>query len=205
MKKGTIILIVVLAFVAVSILLVLVGAGYFVGKANEMVRKQETVKTAWSQVENVYQRRFDLIPNLVEVVKGYAKHERETFEAVTNARAKMGGMVNIPQEAINNPELMRKYAEAQTGLGSALQRLMVVSEQYPELKANENFKDLQAQLEGTENRITVERRRYNEVVQEYNIYIRIFPNSIVAGIRGFKPAELFKMDEAAAKAPQVKF
>jgi LemA protein len=192
-KKGTIVLVVLLA------------GWFYIGRGNEMIRKQEQVKTAWGQVQNVYQRRFDLIPNLVEVVKGYAKHEKETFEAVTNARAKMGGMVNIPPEAINNPEMMQKYAAAQGSIGAALQRLMVVAEQYPELKANENFRDLQAQLEGTENRIAVERRSYNETVQAYNIYVRVFPNNIVAGMKGFKPAELFKADEAAQKAPQVKF
>jgi LemA protein len=175
------------------------------GMYNKMVALDEQVKAALSQVENVYQRRFDLIPNLVETVKGYAAHEKETFQAVTEARAKLGGTVKIDENVIKNPEMMKKYQEAQAGLGAALQRLMVVAERYPDLKANQNFRDLQAQLEGTENRIAVERRRFNEVVREYNTYIRRFPNNFMSRIFKFERAEFFKMDEGAQKAPEVKF
>jgi LemA protein len=175
------------------------------GMYNKMVALDEAVKAAWSQVENVYQRRFDLIPNLVETVKGYAAHEKETFQAVTEARAKLGGTVKIDKSVINNPEMMKKYQQAQAGLGAALQRLMVVAERYPDLKANQNFRDLQAQLEGTENRIAVERRRFNTAVQAYNTYIRKFPNNLFSNIFSFERAEFFKMEEAAKKAPKVKF
>ncbi|HBE03918.1 MAG: LemA family protein [Spirochaetes bacterium GWF1_41_5] len=175
------------------------------GMYNSMVSSDETVKASWSEVENQYQRRYDLIPNLVEVVKKYASHEKETLQAVTEARSRMGGVVNIPKDAVNNPEIMAKYRDAQASLGSALQRLMMVSENYPQLKANENFRDLQIQLEGTENRVTVARNRYNSSVLEHNKNVRSFPKVLFANMMGFKTAESFKMEEAAATAPKVKF
>ena len=205
MKKGTLALIIVGALFAVILLVVLIGAWFVIGKGNQMIRLDEGLKAAWGQVENQYQRRYDLIPNLVEIVKGYAKHEKETLMGVTQARAKMGGMLNLPPEALKNPAMMEKYRQAQQSLGGALSRLMMLQERYPDLKANQNFRDLQAQLEGTENRIAVERRRYNESVKTYNTYIRVFPNSIVAGMKGFTPAELFKMDAGAKEAPKIKF
>lgn len=174
-------------------------------KYNSMVSMDEEVKAAWAQVENQYQRRYDLIPNLVETVKGYAEHEQETFQAVTEARAKVGGVINLPPEAVNDPAMIAQFQQAQASLTSALQRLMVVVEQYPDLKANQNFLDLQAQLEGTENRVSVERRRYNETVKKYNVLVRQFPNNIWASIFNFDQAELFEMEEAAATAPKVEF
>ena len=187
--------------VIISIILVVYGIGSY----NRMVKLDEAVKEKWSQVENVYQRRLDLIPNLVETVKGYAAHEKETFQAVTEARAKAGGTVKLGPETLNNPELFQKFQQAQTALSSALQRLMVVVERYPELKANENFLRFQSQLEGTENRITVERRRFNEVARQYNIYIKQFPKVILARMFGFNEKPYFKAQEGADTAPKVKF
>ena len=175
--------------------------GLFVGRYNTMVSMDEGVKTAWGQVENQYQRRFDLIPNLVNTVKGYAAHEKETFLAVTEARSKVGQMKVSPQDT----QSFGKFVQAQQGLSSALSRLMVVVEKYPDLKANQNFLDLQAQLEGTENRIATERMRYNETVKIFNIYIRKFPNNILAKLYGFEKANLFEMDKEAKETPKVKF
>jgi len=172
---------------------------------NTMVAKDEGVKAAWAQVENQYQRRYDLIPNLVETVKGYAAHEQETFTAVTEARSKVGGVINLPENAAYDPAMLAQFQQAQSALSSALQRLMVVVEKYPDLKANQNFLDLQAQLEGTENRISVERRRFNETVRDFNTYVRQFPNNIFAAIFNFDKAGLFEMEEAAATAPKVEF
>jgi LemA protein len=155
-------------------LLFLAGCGY-----NDLQGLDENVKSAWSEVQNQYQRRADLIPNLVNVVKGYAAHERETLEAVTEARAKVGSMQVTPQ-TLNDPQAFKKFEEAQAGLGSALSRLMVVVEKYPDLKANQNFLDLQSQLEGTENRITVARKRYIDSVNEYNKMVRYFPTNLTA-------------------------
>lgn len=205
MKKGVVIALVLGGLFVATLALVGIGAWVFVGKGNQMVQLEEGVKASWGQVENVYQRRYDLIPNLVEIVKGYAKHEKETLEGVIGARSKMGGVLNIPKDVINNPKAMEKYRQAQASLGGALQRMMMLQERYPDLKANQQFRDLQVQLEGTENRIAVERRRYNEAVKQFNIYIRMFPNSIVAGMKGYTPMELFKMDAAAKEAPKVKF
>jgi LemA protein len=202
MKTWQKVLLIVLGVILVS------GIALFskiIGINNKIVALEEQAKTQWGQVQNVYQRRLDLIPNLVETVKGYAAHEKETLEGVAEARARMGGVVNIPKEAINNPEMMRKYADAQGMLGAALQRLMAVAEKYPDLKANENFLALQSQLEGTENRISVERRRFNETVQEYNTFIRIFPNSLVAGFKGVQRMQVFEAETAAQQAPKVKF
>jgi LemA protein len=170
-----------------------------------MVAKDEGVKAAWAQVENQYQRRYDLIPNLVETVKGVAEFEKETFTAVSEARAKVGGVINMPENAAYNPAMIAQFQEAQSALSSALQRLMVVVEKYPDLKANQNFLDLQAQLEGTENRISTERRRFNDTVRDYNVYVRQFPNNIFAAIFNFDQASLFEMEEAAASPPKVEF
>jgi LemA protein len=193
MKKTWIIVIAVIAVIAI----------YFTSTYNSMVAQEEAVSTAWSNVENQYQRRSDLIPNLVNTVKGYAAHEKETFDAVVSARAK------ATQTAVSiddlTPEKMQAYQRAQGEVGSALSRLLAVTENYPELKANENFKELQAQLEGTENRISVERRKFNETARGYNTAIRKFPRNIVAGMFGFEKHPYFEAEEGSEKAPEVKF
>lgn len=189
----------------VVIVVIILIYSFFKGSYNNFVTMEESVKQKWSQVENVYQRRADLIPNLVEVVKGYASHERETLEAVINARSKVGGQVNISSDVLNNPQAFAKFQQAQGALTSALQRLMVVVERYPELKADGRFADLQTQLEGTENRISVERGRFNEAVQVYNTTVRKFPDMILANMFGFREKVYFKADAGAEKAPQVKF
>ncbi len=176
------------------------------GQYNKVVGLQEGVDGQWANVENVYQRRADLIPNLVETVKGYAEHERETLEAVVNARAKATQVTaEMSPEAMNDPQAVQKFQAAQGELSSALGRLMVVMEQYPDLKANQGFLDLQAQLEGTENRITVERRRFNEMAQGYNTTIRRFPMALLAGMFGFEKKAYFDAVGGAENAPQVKF
>ena len=168
-----------------------------------MVSGEENVRQAWSQVENQYQRRSDLIPNLVNTVKGYAKHEQQTLTQVIEARSKATSTtVNFDQL---DSETFAQYQAAQGQLTQALGRLMVVAERYPELKANENFRDLQSQLEGTENRISTERRRYNEAVQSYNMSIRKFPRNIFAGMFGFEQKEYFKAQEGTETAPVVEF
>ena len=184
-----------------SVLLALLsGCGYNTMQANE-----EAVTAAWGNVESAYQRRADLIPNLVEVVKGYAKHEADTLKAVTEARAKVGSM-QVSKDVVNNPESLNKFQQAQGELSGALSRLMVVVEKYPDLKANQNFMDLQKQLEGTENRINVARERYNKAVQDFNTSIRSFPNSLTNSLLlHLKRKEPFKADEGAKTAPQVKF
>lgn len=190
--------------VLIVVALVLVGGcSYVKGKYNGMVNKDEAVKTAWSQVENVYQRRADLIPNLVNTVKGYAAHEQGTFTAVIEARAKATSITIDPSKA--TPDQLKAFSNAQGELSSALARLMVVVEQYPNLKANENFMALQSQLEGTENRIAIERKRFNETAQGYNTYIRQFPNNIFAGMFGFQSRAYFEAEEGANKAPKVEF
>lgn len=173
------------------------------GAYNEMVTLDEGVNTAWSQVENQYQRRMDLIPNLVNTVKGYAAHEKETLEGVVNARAEATKTTIDPSNL--NEETLKRFQAAQGELSSALSRLMVVVERYPELKANQNFSELQAQLEGTENRISVERRRFNEIAQGYNTYIRKFPNNILSGMFGFQTKAYFSAESGAEKAPSVEF
>ena len=187
--------------ILVGIILVIYGISSY----NKMVKLDEGVKEKWSQVENVYQRRLDLIPNLVETVKGYAAHEKETFQAVTEARAKAGGSINLGSDALNNPAMFQQFQQAQSALSSALSRLMVVVEKYPELKANENFLALQSQLEGTENRISVERRRFNEVARTYNTYTKQFPKVIFARMFGFNDKPYFKAQEGADVAPKVQF
>ncbi len=198
MKKGTIALIVV-------VVLLFIMFFSFKGYYNSFVTLEEQVSQSWSQVENVYQRRADLIPNLVEVVKGYAKHEQETLQGVVDARSKMGGQVNVSKDVLNNPQAFAKFQQMQGALSSALQRLMVVVEKYPDLKADKRFGELQAQLEGTENRIAVERRRFNESVQNYNQTVRRFPANMIAGMFGFSKKEYFKADVGSEKAPKVKF
>ena len=193
MKKTWII---VIAVVAVLVI-------YCVSSYNSLVAQEETVGTAWSNVENQYQRRSDLIPNLVNTVKGYAAHEKETFDAVVSARAKATQMT-IDIEDLT-PEKIEAYQKAQGAVGSALSRLLAVTENYPELKANENFKELQAQLEGTENRISVERRKFNETARVDNTSIRRFPKNIVASMFGFEKRPYFEAEEGSEKAPEVKF
>ena len=193
MKKSTIMLVAVIAALAM----------WVISAYNGMVKMDESVSTAWSNVENQYQRRTDLIPNLVNTVKGYAAHEKETFEAVVSARSKATQMT-IDADNLT-PEKLQQYQKAQGEIGAALGRLLAITENYPELKANENFKELQAQLEGTENRISVERRNFNEVARTYNTSIRTFPKSILAGMFGFDKRPYFEAEEGANKAPEVKF
>lgn len=190
---------------AIVVILVIIAYSYGVGIYNKMVTLDEGVKEKWSQVENVYQRRFDLIPNLVETVKGYASHEQETFTAVTEARAQAGGMFNISEQVLNDQQMFTRFQEAQAGLSGALQRLMVVVERYPELKANQNFLTLQDQLEGTENRIAVERQRFNETARAYNTYIKQFPRAILAGWFKFRERPYFQSAPEAETAPRVEF
>lgn len=179
---------------------ILGGCGY-----NSMQASEEAVFAAWGDVEASYQRRADLIPNLVEVVRGYAKHEAETLKAVTEARSRVGSM-QLTKDMLQSPEAMGKFQEAQGQLSSALSRLMVVVERYPDLKANQNFMDLQNQLEGTENRINVARVRYNKAVQDFNTSIRTFPNSLTNSLLlHLERKEPFKADEGARTAPKVKF
>jgi LemA protein len=170
---------------------------------NSMVSEQENATTALANVQSAYQRRADLIPNLVEVVKGYAEHEKGTFEAVVNARAKATQITLDPTNL--TPEKLQEYQKAQGELGAALGRLIAVQENYPDLKANENFKDLQVQLEGTENRINEARNKFNAVVQQYNVVIRSFPKNILAGIFGFDKMNKFEAETGAESAPKVKF
>ena len=172
---------------------------------NTMQAKEEAVLAAWGDVEASYQRRNDLIPNLVEVVKGYARHEAETLKAVTEARAKVGSM-QVSKDILNNPASFSKFQQAQGELSGALSRLMVVIEKYPDLKANQNFMDLQNQLEGTENRINVARVRYNQAVQDFNTTIRVFPNSLTNSLLlHLERKEPFKAEEGAKTAPKIKF
>jgi LemA protein len=180
--------------------LIVTGCGYNVMQANE-----EAVKAAWGDVEASYQRRNDLVPNLVEVVKAYAKHERETLTAVTEARAKVG-TIQMSKNILDDPKTFTQFQEAQSAMSSALSRLMVVVERYPDLKANQNFQDLQHQLEGTENRINVARTRYNKAVETFNTSIRVFPNNLTNSVLlHLKLKEPFKAETGTEKAPKVKF
>ena len=190
--------------IAISIIGILAIIGLsLMDSYNGLVNLDEQVKKSWSQVENVYQRRLDLIPNLVETVKGYAAHEKETFIAVTEARSKAAG--TISPDIVNNPQKFQAFQESQSALSSALSRLLVVIEKYPDLKANENFLSLQTQLEGTENRIAVERGRFNEAAQMFNTKIRQFPVNIIAGLFGFNKKEYFQANPEAKAAPKVQF
>lgn len=196
MKKSWIIL----AIVAVLIILLYVSVK---NTYNRMVQKGEVVTEQWSNVENVYQRRSDLIPNLVNTVKGYADFEQETLTQVIEARSRA---TSVTVDANNlNPAMINQFQEAQSNLSSALSRLLVVIERYPDLKANQNFLELQAQLEGTENRIAVERRKFNEVARDYNTFIKQFPRNIYASIFNFESKAYFEAEEGASKAPEVQF
>jgi LemA protein len=197
MKKGIWILIGVVVFIFLIV-------AWYTNIYNNLVSLDEQVTQAWSQVENQYQRRADLIPNLVQTVKGVANFEKETYTAVTEARAK-AGQINITPQMLNDPQAFAKFQQAQDQLSGALSRLLVTVEKYPQLKANENFLQLQAQLEGTENRIAVERMKFNKVVQEYNTYIRRFPSNIIANMSGFREKAYFKAQAGAQKVPKVKF
>ena len=196
MKKGIWIL-------AIVLVLIFGIFFWFKGTYNNLVERSQQVAGQWANVENQYQRRADLIPNLVNTVKGYAQHEESTLEGVVDARAKATQMqLNFSDL---NEQTLAKYAQAQGELSSALNRLMAISEAYPDLKANQNFLDLQTQLEGTENRIATERRRFNETVQSYNVYVQQFPRNLIAGMFGFAPKSFFAAEAGAQKAPEVKF
>ena len=197
MKKKSIVTIVIIVAVVLAIYL------WFKSGYNAMVEKQEAVSAQWAQVENVYQRRADLIPNLVATVKGYAQHEEATLTAVIEARAKATGITVDPSDL--DPEDIAKFQAAQDQLSGALSRLLVSVEQYPDLKANENFLALQSQLESTENRITIERQKFNETAKDYNQYIRKFPRNIIAGMFDFEKVGYFKAQSGAEVAPKVEF
>lgn len=196
LSKSWIIGIVVIGIVLISIFSA-------ISMYNKMPGLEEGVNSQWAKVESAYQRRSDLIPNLVNTVKGVANFEQQTLTAVVEARAKATA-VNIKPENLN-AESIKQFQQAQSGLSSALSKLMVVVEKYPELKATQNFLELQSQLEGTENRINVERNKFNETAQAYNTYIRKFPNNIFAGMFGFEKKAYFEAEEGAQKAPEVKF
>jgi len=195
----------IVIFLGILLLFLILIASWFFGIRNNMVTLEEGINNSWAQVQNQYQRRYDLIPNLVETVKGFAQQEKDVFLGVTEARAKAGGVMNISPETLENPQAFARFQEAQAGLGSALQRLLVVMERYPDIKSNQNFLTLQAQLEGTENRISVERRRFNEQVQAYNSYIRKVPQNFVASIFGFRSKAYFQAVSEAEQAPKVEF
>jgi len=201
MKKSTIIILVSIA--AFLFFAVVFPIGFGISRYNRLVTLEETVNSQWGNVESQYQRRADLIPNLVATVKGYATHESSTLEGVMAARAK-ATQINIDPKNLT-PAKLQEYQAAQGQIGSALGKLMMITENYPNLKANENFLELQAQLEGTENRISVERGRFNEMAKEFNLTIRRFPTSIVAGMTGFQKKPYFEAEKAAANAPAVKF
>ncbi len=187
-------------FIFLALMLTMAGCGY-----NTIQTNEEAVKAAWGDVEAAYQRRNDLIPNLVEVVKAYAKHEKETLTAVTEARAKVGS-IQMGKNILEDPKAFSQFQNAQGAMSGALSRLMVVVERYPDLKANQNFQDLQHQLEGTENRINVARTRYNKAVEVFNTSIRVFPNNLTNQfLLGLKLKEPFKAEAGAEKAPKVKF
>ena len=198
MKKALIAVIVV-----VVILLIIVGKG--IGTYNNIIALEEGVKAQWAQVENTYQRRFDLIPNLVSTVQGEANFEKSTLTEVMDMRSRMGGTIKLDESLMNDEAALKRFQEMQGSLGGALQRLMAVSENYPDLKSNKSFQELRVQLEGAENRIAVERKRYNETVQAFNTTIRQFPTNIVAGFAGASPKALFSADAGASVAPKVQF
>ena len=193
-----------LAVLAVVLLLAIATVGWAISVNNQLVRLDQDVNEKWAQVQNVYQRRADLIPNLVETVKGFASQERTVLNEVTSARARASS-IQLPPQALSDPSALRRFQEAQTQLGGALSRLLVTVERYPELKSNQNFLALQSQLEGTENRIAVERRRFNEAVREYNTRVRLFPGSVIAGLRGFREKAFFEAAPEAQTPPKVKF
>lgn len=187
----------------IIVVVVFLGYNFFAGKYNSMVTMDEEVNTEWANVETQYQRRYDLIPNLVNTVKGFAEQEKEVLTQVTEARAKASSIQIDPSNL--NEEALQNFANAQGQLNSALSRLLVTVERYPDLKSNQNFLELQAQLEGTENRISVARTRYNEKTKGYNTYIRKFPNTVLAGMFGFERKPLYEATEGAENAPTVEF
>jgi LemA protein len=201
MKKG---MIVGAAIAGVILIIIAIMVFWGIGTYNNLVTLNESVNQSWSQVENQYQRRSDLIPNLVNTVKGYANFERGVLTDVTEARSKASQM-NIDASVLNDPAAFQRFQQVQGNLDNALSRLLVTVENYPDLKASANFQQLQAQLEGTENRISVERRRFNETVQQYNTTIKRFPSSIFAGMFGYSPKQYFKAAPGSETAPKVEF
>jgi LemA protein len=193
-----------LLVLAVIALIVIIGLGWAVSVNNRLVGLDQTVQESWAQVQNIYQQRADLVPNLVETVKGFAAQERTVLEEVTRARASVAG-IKVTPEVLNDPAALRKFQEAQNQLSGALSRLLVTVERYPELKSNQNFLQLQSQLESIENRVTVERRRFNESVREYNTEVRRVPGSLVASFRGFREKPFFEAAPGSQAAPQIKF
>jgi LemA protein len=197
MRPGLVALIIV-------VILVVAGIGWAISVNNQLVRLDQGVSETWAQVQNVYQRRADLIPNLVETVKGFAAQERSVLTEVTEARARATGVQLTPQ-ALNDPKALERFQAAQNQLTGALSRLLVVVERYPELKSNQNFLALQTELAGTENRIAIERRRFNQAVREYNTRLGLFPGSLVARFVGYQPKAFFEAAPDAATPPKVKF
>ncbi len=193
-----------LIVLGVIALILVIGVASLVGVYNGFVAADQAVSEKWAQVQNVYQRRTDLIPNLVETVKGFAAQEKSVLEAVTQARASASGIKATP-ELLNDPAAFKRFQDAQNQLGGALSRLLVTVERYPELKSNQNFLALQSQLEGTENRITVERQRFNEAVREYNTKIKLMPGALMARVMGFKEKAFFESAPGSETAPKVKF
>ena len=189
---------------AIAILGVVIGVRA-IGIYNQIIALDESVKEKWAQVENAYQRRFDLIPNIVASVQGEANFEKSTLTEIVDARSRMGGVVKVDENMLNDEAAMKRFQETQASLGGALQRLMMVTENYPTLQSNKGFQDLRVQLEGAENRISVERKRYNEIVKEYNTLIRQFPTNLVAGFAGASPQVPFAADASASSAPKVEF
>ncbi len=193
-----------LALVVIGILVAVGVVFWAISLRNNFVTLEEQVNEKWSQVQNQYQRRMDLIPNLVETVKGYAAHENQTFENLAEARARAGS-IQVTPEVLNDPQAFSRFQKAQGEISSALSRLLAISENYPDLKANQNFLQLQSQLEGTENRISTERMRFNEAARTFNVAVRRFPDSIVAGYSGFKTKTYFEAETGADRAPKVSF
>ena len=188
--------------IGLGVIAILVFVG--IGKYNTLVEQEQTVEQSWAQVENQYQRRADLVPNLVNTVKGAADFEQETLTEVTEARSKASS-IQISADDLNNPQKIQQFQQAQQQLSGALSRMLLTVEKYPELKANQNFRDLQVQLEGTENRISTERQRFNEAVQNYNTTVKRFPNNVFAGVFGFDQKAYFEADEGAQEVPEVNF
>ncbi len=197
-SRGCLVALIIVGVIAVGL------AMWGMGVYNSLVGLDEGVRSAWSQVESQYQRRADLIPNLVNTVKGYAQQEKDVLLGVTEARARVG-QLTVTKDVLEDPDAFSKFQAAQDQLSGALSRLLAVAENYPNLKSNENFLALQTQLEGTENRITVERQRYNQTVQTYNTTIRRFPGSLIASFTGFRDKQYFKAKEGAENVPEVKF
>jgi LemA protein len=193
-----------LLVLAVIALIAIIGLGWAVSVNNRLVGRDQTVQESWAQVQNIYQQRADLVPNLVETVRGFAAQERTVLEEVTRARANIAG-IKVTPEVLNDPAALRKFQEAQNQLSGALSRLLVTVERYPELKSNQNFLQLQSQLESIENRVAVERRRFNESVRDYNTEVRRVPGSLVASFRGFREKPFFEAAPGSEAAPKIKF